>query len=147
MNFHKTVAALEWALEEVISEMLRLSMFDCSALGVRNMIAKGHWYHFDDMEILRFARELEHETNSKTMRAKVRAITQRVPPKLIGSFEFLGDRSQLALYNLGIQFMTDLCDKLSVEFSVDRDLWYVWGSRKMSFTKAGAYLPASNYTH
>ena len=143
VNFHKTVAALEWALHDVINEMLRLKMFDCSPSGIRTMISNGHWYYFDDMEILRLARKLENEMISQTMRAKVTAITRRVPPKLIGSFEFLGDRSQLALYNLGIQFMTDLCDKLSVEFGVDRELWYVWGSRKMSFTKAGAYLPAS----
>ena len=143
VNFHKTVAALEWALHDVINEMLQLSIFDCSPTGIQSMVANGRWYGFDDFEILRLARELENTTKSDVMRAKIHAVTRRIPPKLIGSFEFLGDRSQISPYNLGIQFMMGLCDQLSNKFDIHRELWHVWGSWKMSFTKVGAYLPAS----
>ena len=143
VSFHKTVAALEWALNDVVNEMLKLSRFDCSPKGIESMITAGEWYAFDDSQIWRLARELEDETTSETIKAKASAVTRRIPPKLIGSFEFLGNRTQLTTYNLGLQFLTGLCDKLSAHFDIHRELWHVWGSWKMSFTKAGRYLPAS----
>ena len=143
VNFHKTVAALEWALSDVITEMLRLGKFDCSPVGIRSMIAAGKWNNFDDLEVWRLARELDQETTSDTIRAKVRAIIHRIPPKLIGSFEFLEDRTDLSEYNLCMRFLTDQCDRLSEEFGIQRDMWHVWGSGRMSFTKIGRYLPAS----
>ena len=139
VNFHKTVAALEWALNDVVNEMLRLGKFDCSPEGIQRMIATGDWYNFDDAQIVHLAREIDQETSSET----VRAITRRIPPKLIGSFEFLENRTKLSQYNFSIRFLRDLCDKLSMDFSIPRDLWYVWGSWRMSFTKMGNYLPAS----
>ena len=143
VNFHKTVAAFEWVLNDVIKELLKLKTFDCSTAGIQSMIASGKWYCFDDMQIWSLARDLERDTTSETIRVKCRAITQRIPPKLIGSFEFLGNRSDLTQYKLGIQFLSHLCDKLSSEFDIQRELWHVWGSWRMSFTKVGAYLPAS----
>ena len=143
VNFHKTVAALEWALHDVVNEMLNLGKFDCSRSGIQSMIASRKWNEFDDSQILNHARELEYETSSETIRAKVRAITQRIPPKLIGSFEFLADRSDLNTYNLSMHLLTAQCDKLAAEFGISRALWHVWGSWKMSFTKMGTYFPAS----
>lgn len=143
VNFHKTVAALEWALQDVVTEMLRLGKFDCSLSGIKNMIATDKWYDFDDLEIWRLARELEYETPSETIKAKVRAIVRRVPPKLIGSFASFLDQDHLNTYNFEVGFLRQLCDQLSADFDIPRDLWYVWSGRKMSLTKAGSYLPAS----
>jgi len=42
-----------------------------------------------------------------------------------------------------MQFLNTICDELSSSFSIDRELWYVWGSEKMSLTKVGTYLPVS----
>ena len=143
VNFHKTVAAFEWALNDVINEMLKLNKFDCSTAGIQSMLASGEWYYFDDLLIWKLVRDLELETASDSIRAKCRTITRRIPPKLIGSFEFLDNRTDLSEYNLGIQFLRNLCDELSSEFDIPRDLWHVWGSWRMSFTKVGAHLPAS----
>ena len=92
VNFHKTVAALEWILGDVVKEMLRLAKFDCSRLGIENMIVNGKWHDFDDSYVMRLAKDLEGESIAEHVREKVRALTQRIPPKLIGSFEFFGDR-------------------------------------------------------
>ena len=143
VNFHKTVAALEWALHDVINEMLNLQLFDCSPSSIRDMIASGEWYCFDDLEIWHFVRELESQVLPEPLRAKLNTITRRIPPKLIGSFEFLGDRTHFSQHNFGVRLLTDLSNRLSEEFGIHKDLWYVWSSWKMSFTKAGTYLPAS----
>ena len=143
VNFHKTVAALEWALHDVVYEMLRLNKFDCSPNGIRSKIASGEWYSFDDSYIMRLARDLYGDTQSETIRAKVTAITKRIPPKLIGSFEFFEDRTKLTPYNFCMHFLSEQIEKLGAEFNIPKDLWFVWGSWKMSFTKSGSYLPAS----
>ena len=143
VNFHKTVAALEWALHDVINALLALGELDCSPTTIRHKIASGDWSHFDDLEILRLVRELENRTQSDVTRAKVRAVTRRVPPKLVGSVEFFAERNRITEYNLHMQFLNTICDELASSFSIDRDMWYVWGSEKMSLTKVGTYLPVS----
>ena len=143
VNFHKTVASLEWALRGVINALLSTGAIDCSPIAIERKIQGGEWPYFDDYEIWRLVRELETQTSSDVVRAKTRAITHRVPPKLIGSIEFFGNRSRLSEYNLYMQFLNRTCDDLATELGIDRDLWYVWGSRKMSLTKLGASLPVS----
>ena len=143
VNFHKTVASLEWALQGVINALLSSGAIDCSPKAIERKIERGEWPHFDDYEIWRLVRELENDPPSEVVRAKTRAITRRVPPKLIGSIEFFGNRSRLSEYNLYMQFLNRTCDDLATELGIDRELWYVWGSKKMSLTKLGTSLPAS----
>ena len=143
VNFHKTVASLEWALQGVINALLSSGAIDCSPNAIERKIEGGEWPHFDDYEIWRLVRELENDPPSEVVRAKTRAITRRVPPKLIGSIEFFGNRSQLTEYNLYMQFLNSTCDDLATTLGIDRQLWYVWGSKKMSLTKLGASLPVS----
>ena len=143
VNFHKTVASLEWALQGVINALLSSGAIDCSPNAIERKIEGGEWPHFDDYEIWRLVRELENDPPSEVVRAKTRAITRRVPPKLIGSIEFFGNRSRLTEYNLYMQFLNSTCDDLATTLGIDRQLWYVWGSKKMSLTKLGASLPVS----
>ena len=143
VSFHKTVAALEWVLGDVVKELLRLGKFDCSRLGIENMVTKGEWQDFDDSYVMRLAKDLDDESISEHVRSKVRALTQRIPPKLIGSFEFFGDRENEEAHNFRTNFLTGLCAELSTEFGIHRDLWYVWGNKKMSLTKTGPRVPAS----
>ena len=143
VNFHKTVASLEWALQGVINALLSSGAIDCSPKAIERKIERGEWPHFDDYEIWRLVRELENDPPSEVVRAKTRAITRRVPPKLIGSIEFFGNRSRLSEYNLYMQFLNRTCDDLATELGIDRELWYVWGSKKMSLTTLGTSLPAS----
>ncbi len=143
VNFHKTVAALEWALHDVINALLVSGTLDCSPTTIRHKITTGAWSHFDDLEVLSLVRELENSTRSDVTKAKVRAVTRRIPPKLIGSVEFFDKRDRVTEYNLNMQFLNTICDELALSFGIDRDLWYVWGSEKMSLTKVGTYLPVS----
>lgn len=143
VNFHKTVAALEWALNDVINALLASGKLDCSPTGIRHIITTGEWAHFGDLKILGLVRDLETSTLHDVTKAKVRAVTRRIPPKLIGSIEFFADRSRITEYNLHMQFLNIICNELSSVLGIHRDLWYVWGSQKMSLTKVGTYLPVS----
>ena len=143
VSFHKTVASLEWVLSDVVKEMLRLKKFDCSRLGIEAMVANGRWRDFDDSYVMRLAKDLEGESMPEHIRAKFMALTQRIPPKLIGSFEFFADREKEEDHNFRTYFLTNLCAELSEEFGINRELWYVWGNKKMSLTKAGAHVPVS----
>ena len=143
VNYHKTVAALELVLKDVIKALLERNAFDCSQQGIEDMVASGEWYHFDDMEIWRQIRALEREDIPETLKAKVQSITRRNPPKLIGSLEFLGDRDKHSEYLSDQRLLIRLCEDLAEELSIDHALWYVWGNRPMSFTKVGAHVPVS----
>ena len=143
VNFHKTVAALEWALGDVISALLSSGELDCSPNAIRNRIGAGEWSNFDDFAIWGLIRELELSTSSPVTRAKVMAVAQRIPPKLIGSLEFFATRDRTSEYNLCMRFLNGICNELASSFGIPRDLWYVWGSEKMSLTKVGSYLPIS----
>ena len=140
VSFHKTVAALEWVLSDVVKEMLRLGKFDCSRLGVENMVANKKWHDFDDSYVMRLAKDIEGDSIPEHVREKVRALTQRIPPKLIGSFEIFEDRANEEGHNLRTYLLTNLCAELSEKFGIHRDLWFIWSNKKMSFTKTGAFV-------
>ena len=143
VSFHKTVASLEWVLNDVVKVLLDAGLFDCSEQGVRNLISTGKWYDFDDLEIMGMIRNLPSNQLSESDNLKVQTIIRRIPPKLIGSIEFLGDRDSHEHYQSNHRILTRLCDDLANEFSIDRQLWHVWGNRPMAFTKVGAYSPIS----
>ena len=42
-----------------------------------------------------------------------------------------------------MRFLNTICNELASSLGIHRDLWYVWGSQKMSLTKVGTYLPVS----
>lgn len=88
VNFHKTVAALEWALHDVINALLVSGVLDCSPTAIRRKIATSEWSHFDDLEILGLVRDLENSTLNDVIRAKVQAVTQRIPLNLSAALSF-----------------------------------------------------------
>lgn len=54
--FHKTVAALEWSLEEAVKIMLRDGDIDLSEAGVFSSIGSGMWSSLDDAYLLEVIR-------------------------------------------------------------------------------------------
>ena len=143
VNFHKTVAGLEWVLNDVVIELLRRGAIDCSPSGIDKMLETGDWNEFDDLQVVHLIRDLQGHSGSDSLELKIRAITRRIPPKLIGSMEFLGDRGKHSEYTTNIRHLTRICNDLSIEFGIPRELWHIWGSRPTLFTKVGSYMPVS----
>ena len=143
VSYHKTVAALELVLEDVVVELFERGLIDCSKESIIGMIESGQWYEFDDTKILSIIRQLGSENISDSLKLKVRSLSRRVPPKLIGSIEFIGNRDRDDDHRRNIRQLMRVCDNLSIKFNVDRDLWYVWDSKGRSLTKIGSHVPVS----
>ena len=73
VNFHKTVAGLEWILNDVVIELLRQGAIDCSLSGIDKMLQTGDWNEFDDLQVMHLIRGLEGHSDS--LELKIRAIT------------------------------------------------------------------------
>ena len=143
-SFHKTVAAFEWVLEDVVKELLKVGILDCSRSSILQMISGGDWHQFDDPYIFQMIRQYDVTFDAKeTVKLKIASLLRRTPPKLIGSIEYLASREMVGNHRRDVSSLRKLADQLSVKFDIPRDLWYVWDSKGMSFTKVPSLVPIS----
>ena len=142
-SYHKTVSALEEVLKDIVSTLLSTQELDCSPKGIRKMIETGRWYEFDDSYVLHKIRSLESNGIDSVQKTKVDALLRRVPPKLIGSIEFVSDRNKKGEHERNVRDLKNISKELSESFDIDPQLWYVWDSKGRSLTKVGSYAPVS----
>ncbi len=64
VSYHKTVAALEIVLKDVISAIIASGWIDCSEDEVRKSIVDGSWAQFDDLYVWGLIRKLASEDKS-----------------------------------------------------------------------------------
>ena len=147
VSYHKTVAALEEVLKDIVAKLLETGAIDCSKSGIRKMVDSGDWYRFDDAHILQIIRDLEtgEASSDPVLGTKVNSLLRRVPPKLIGSIEFIDDRERIREHNRNIRDLERVSSELSEEFDIPPDLWYVWDSKGRSLTKVASYAPVSTF--
>ena len=81
--FHKTVAAFEWILKDLLAILLRDEQIDGSAQWVDEAIANGDWELFDDAAVIEKIRGLAASTTDSVTRNKAVALLDRKPPKLL----------------------------------------------------------------
>ena len=142
VSYHKTVAAFEEVLKDIVVRLLETGLIDCSTSGIGAMIAKGQWYQFDDPEILKMIRQFRRECDGldNALRIKVDSLLKRVPPKLIGSIEFIADRDRTDDHRRNVRDLKRISKELSDEFNIDPALWYVWDSKGRSLTKVDSLV-------
>ena len=143
--FHKTVAALELLLKDVLRTLLADGYVECSAGWVKQAIATGEWCTFDDAFVWQKMRELADSTTDEVIRIKTKAILERRPPKLVWQSEFLGassgsPRNQFKTLN---KLLTRSVSDLAAHFGIDRALWDVWTQDGLALTKIGGQLSVS----
>ena len=143
VSYHKTVAAFEEVLKDLVTELLRTNTLDCSKSGIEDMVKSGAWYEFDDSFILHKIRDLEHCNQDDVLQIKIDSFLRRIPPKLIGSIEFIGDRNSKSEHKLNVRELNRVSNELSEEFKIPKDLIYVWDSKGRSLTKVGSFAPIS----
>ena len=146
VTYHKTVAAFEEVLKDIVTEMLKTGEIDCSTSGISKMVDSGAWHQFDDPYILQKIRHLESREGSMddVLRTKINSLLRRVPPKLIGSIEFIDDRDKKHEHRRNIRDLERISHELSDEFGIPKDLWYVWDSKGRSLTSIGSFAPVSS---
>ena len=142
-SYHKTVSAFEEVLKDIVFALLDRKVIDCSRTGIVRMIESNQWYQFDDSYILQKIRTLESSGVDDVLNVKIDAFLRRVPPKLIGSIEFLSDRNEETDHLRNVRELERVRNELSNDFDIDPQLWYVWDSKVKSLTKVGSYAPVS----
>jgi uncharacterized protein len=131
---HKTVAAFELILKEVIFELLgkEESVIDCSTESIIKYIENGFWNQFDDSFILQEIRNLreDHKT-PMIIQEKAKSILDRIPPKEICKIEYISERDEKEKTKLksDIQRIESLIPGLAEKYQIDRQFWRVWGNQ------------------
>ncbi len=145
--FHKTVAALELVLKDVLQALLETGLLDCSGNAIVNKIQGRDWAYMDDVYGMGLIRDLERQADlDDVTRIKARSILQRNPPKLLVQKEIITERSRESKSNfLGqVQHVKNNIAKWAGEFDIAEGLWYPW-HKSVSLTKMGSRLPVSTF--
>ena len=144
VSYHKTVAAFEMVLKDIVTELLDMELLDCSFHGIEEMVESGQWHQFDEIYVINVIRKLEDEVDADSvLGTKIASLLRRRSPKLIGGIEFMGERNRSGDFNRSVRDLNETADELSGEFNIDRKLWYVWQNDGKSITNIGSHLPIS----
>ncbi len=145
ISFHKTVAAFEFVLKDVISALLKANSIHCGADDIRKMIENGAWRQFDDTHIIQKIIDLDNSTADDLLRLKTRSILKRKAPKLIYRSEKFIQRdsgSEEHLLRKGV--VEGKIPSWAEKFNIDPTLWYVWDKPGIPITKVGSTVPIAS---
>lgn len=147
VSFHKTVAAFEWVLKDVISALLRAGRIKGLAADVKKMIADKFWRRFDDGYIMQRIIELGQDGQADASNhLKVRSILERTPPKLIFKKEYFSARGDEERKNLftTVWIFENKIREWSNEFGIEPSLWHLWYKEGIAITNIGSSAPISS---
>lgn len=141
VSYHKTVAALELVLKDVLIGVLDSGALDCSASSVDKMIQNQEWRSFDDARVLAMIGDLAANTTvPTTLSLKSQALLTRNVPKLCGEVEYFGHRSDFAKFSKEVESVKKEAAKWAAAAGLPNELMYVWDQRT-TVTKAGTSVP------
>ena len=145
-NYHKTVAAFELVLKDIIEELLNQGLLEASAPWVSERIKCEKWASFDDAEIMRLILMLSEHTRASTVKQKALCILNRQSPKLICELEYFAgrDKDHKSVFGLQRKTVKGLIDEVAGKFGIPKDLFYVWDQAGMPLTKVGPNVPISS---
>lgn len=138
VSFHKTVAALEWLLADVISALLAEKIIECAADDVFKMIDEGQWQNFDDSCLLEKIKAFSKRTDiSEVNQRKSLALLNRQTPSLVAEYEaVLDSEKNKKEFDKLLGRVKKKVVSLSAEHEIPSDYWHVW-SKKRSLTAIG----------
>lgn len=146
--FHKSVAAFELVLKQVVRAMLGAGKLVLDRKKVGEMISGGEWISFDDGYVLGLIREFSTKLKSTDpVQVQCTSILSRKPPKLLGEIEMIKEddatnEKQFAHYRRALE---KKLDEWADKYSIDRKLWYLWDINNWTLTKIGSSVPASKF--
>ena len=141
VSFHKTVAAMEWLLVEVVPALLFLdTSFDLSENGLRKRLEDKTWQRLNDAYVIELIEKYfgigQDDSIEKTIRnldpalagplrevqTKARALLARKPPRLVAGLERFQPRLKAHdanLHRLTVKMAKDFKAKWADEFKID----------------------------
>lgn len=147
VSFHKTVAAFELVLKDVISALLQADQIKGAADEIKALIASGEWRRFDDLHITQKIIELAASAEiEETVRLKTRSILDRKGPKLVYKSEELIPRLSSEGEHLLFRWKTiaGRIPEWADEFKIDSRLWWAWDKAGIAITRVGSRVPISS---
>lgn len=150
--YHKSVAAYEWLLKEVIQALLTLeaqdggdNKLDLSQEGVIKRIQERNWARFTDDNIYaRIDRELQlgRKFGDPVIELMARAMLARTGPKTVAAFHrlarpFLPGPGAFDVYVEVRKRLAECAHQVAADFGFDPRLFKVWKERK-ALTKVGS---------
>jgi len=139
--FHKTVAALELVLSDVLKVLLKRRTLNCSAAEIGRRITDGSWAGFDDATVTVHIHNLANDATDTINAAKARSIITRNPPKLVWESSYFGERKDTQQFLALKKLVQSRIPEWSQQFGVPKELWWVWDKPGITLTKAASNLP------
>lgn len=141
--YHKTVAALELILKDVLKDLLVSGAISCSRADIEEKIKNGEWASFTDSSVIAHIEAVARSAGDAPSQIRARAIISRKPPKLIWEREELwesgkgGDQK-----NLYKKLIKAKMQEWSDKFGTPLEFWKEW-SVGTQLTKIGSRVPPS----
>jgi hypothetical protein len=138
--FHKTVASLEWSLEEAVLHLLKTRTIDMSEEAIRKMVTGHEWAYFDDARMLELMRASAHADSATDQIAidHIRAVLDRRPAKCVYFWEALvtADNNE---QDTREELLKLKIEEIARSMGLERERFHVW---KVPFklAKAGPIL-------
>lgn len=145
--FHKTVAGMEWLLQDLLCALLEEKEIEGSASWVNAAIKNGEWDMFDDTYVTNKIRDLAKKHGNKSVIGnKAKALIERRPPKLVIEMENMqaeNDQSRKN-YSNELTLLKNHLPNLISEFGIAADYWTIWKPGIRTLTKIGSRIPVSS---
>lgn len=139
--YQKTVAALEWSLEESVLWLLKDGRVNLSEQGLKDLLARDKWASFDDGELTAMMRAARIDCGDPVYGDHIAAVLDRNPAKLVYSWEVLADLKsdeQAAREELLEYKIREVADR----FGIDKRRFNIWKA-PFKLSKAGPILQGS----
>lgn len=144
VSYHKTVAAFELILKDVVRSLIESDLLDCSGQHIRAEVANHTWWQFDDMLVLQRIKELMRSKScDEVCRAQSQAIMERRPPRMLKEDVSLEERSYQvsSTFKKRVAFLREHIPTWAARFGVDERLWYLW-HKTQTLTEVGPHFDA-----
>lgn len=143
--FHKSVAAFEWILQDVLLDLIARGAIDCSSDHIIEMVRTGEWHHFDDGHMLQKVRNILQDQDrcaeyGEIWVEKAKSLLKRMPPKLIAEEEMLATRDAEKQFLIRKQSLQERIPSWAARFGIDEKYWKVWHLNK-TLTRIASKVP------
>jgi uncharacterized protein len=137
VTFHKTVAALEWLLTDVIHGLLKEGYIHCTQNDIVQQIESGSWHCFDDSYVLGQIRQFVHSTANQHGKCKAQHLLDRKTPALVAELELVANREYEREFHQFRNTVTQRLPAWAKEIGISEDFWHIWHC-KQSLTSIGS---------
>ncbi len=153
--WHRSVAAFELIIKDVIAELVELGKLELSEANIINMIQDGEWGDFTDDSVMSLIREIRNlkrtaeNENDKAILQRIESILNRRPPKLVAEIEFVDkiDTDPEKHFDNYLEQIKNIKGKISGDYVLRPDQWFTWLKRgDLSFTKIPSHMPTYDVT-